>query len=281
MQAELLHDAKAKLGEGPIWHPEDQALYWVDIDGCTVHRHTADSNESISVPERVGTVVPRHNGQLVVALQNSISALDFRSGDLSLICPFEADLPENRANDGKCDPQGRLWVGSMQLKCKPDAAAFYRVGADGVIEKQFDGVTISNGLAWTGDERTFYYIDSPTGQVDAFDFDPGAGAISNRRTAFAIPEGAGTPDGMAIDANGNLWIAMFFGSAVLCFDPQSGEILDKVELPVPFVTACAFGGKDLDTLYITTATSDDAPISGGLFLAKPGVHGVPAFAFAG
>lgn len=284
MRAELLLDSRAQLGEGPIWHPKEQALYWVDIEGCQVHRYCPETHtdKSVRLPERVGAVVPRRNGQLVVALQNSIAALDFESGELvETLCPFEADQPGVRANDGKCDPQGRFWIGSMDLKCRQGAGAFYCLDTDGKLDLKLDDVSISNGLAWTADHQTLFYIDSPTGKVDAFDFDVDRGDISNRRTAFEIPEGAGSPDGMAIDVNGNLWIAMFFGSAVLCFDPATGEVLERVELDVPFVTACAFGGEKLDTLFITTATSEDAPTSGGLFVAKPNVCGSPTFSFNG
>ncbi len=284
MRAELLLDSRASLGEGPIWHPDQQVLYWVDIEECSVHCYSPDSrsNETVRLPERVGTIVPRKNGQLLVAMQNSIASLDFALGEIvETICPFEADQPGLRANDGKCDPSGRFWLGSMDLKCRQGAGAFYRLEIDGSLEQKLDDVSISNGLAWSADHETLYYIDTPTGQVDAFDFDLAKGEISNRRTAFKIPEGAGSPDGMTIDANGNLWIAMFFGSAVLCFDPKTGAILEAIELEVPFVTACTFGGKNLDTLYITTAKSDDAPSSGGLFEATPGVRGTRAFVFNG
>jgi sugar lactone lactonase YvrE len=287
--ATLRIDARARLGEGALWNPREQRLYWVDIEGRLLHVHDPATGEDRSFPtgERVGTVVPREGGGVLVALQNGIHALDTRTGGMKLVVNPLTDR-DVRFNDGKCDPSGRLWVGTMELSQKPGAAVLYRLDGDGRIQEVLQGVTISNGLAWSLDRRTLYYIDTPTRAVQAFDYDDRTGALRNGRVVIRVPPGEGDPDGMTVDAEGKLWTALWGGGAVARWDPETGKLLQKVHVPAPHTTSCAFGGAGLDTLYITTAREGlseehlrQYPASGGVFAATPGVRGVPAFFYRG
>ncbi|MCW5912641.1 MAG: SMP-30/gluconolactonase/LRE family protein [Cyclobacteriaceae bacterium] len=285
--ASLEWEGTAILGEGAIWHPTENKLYWVDIEGKQLHIYdpSTKSNRSFLVGARIGTVVPVQKGGVLVALQTGIHKLDMGSGRLSFVVN---PLPDSamRFNDGKCDPSGRFWVGTLALDARKKAASLYRMDADNKVHTMLDSVTISNGIVWTADRKTMYYNDTPTLTVQAFDYDDSTGKISNRRIAVKIPPGMGVPDGMTIDAEGKLWIALWGGYAVGRFDPATGQLLRKITVPAPHVTSCAFGGKNLETLYITTARAwvqpdklAAFPLSGSLFSVKPGVKGVPASLF--
>jgi sugar lactone lactonase YvrE len=289
LPSELVLDAKAQLGEGALWHEGEQRLYWVDIEGKKLHIYTPATGEDREIPvgERIGTVVPTGDGQVLVALQNGIHLLHPDTGKLMLT---ENPLPEKdiRFNDGKCDPAGRFWVGSMHLEQKENAAALYRKNLDGTVTKILSDITVSNGIVWTEDRQTMYYIDSPTMQIKAYDYDHDTGDISNPRVVVEVPEDAGVPDGMAIDAEGKLWVAHWGGKAVIRWNPDDGQLMQKINVPAPHVTSCAFGGDTLETLYITTAREEldeeqleNYPQSGGLFKAKPGVKGLPTYVFRG
>lgn len=281
----VFHD-RAVLGEGVLWSAREQMVYWIDIEGHRVCRYNPDTGEnvSVSVGQQVGTVAEAAGGGLVVGLKDGVYGLDFESGKLDKLCdPMEGDA-ENRLNDGKAGPDGRLYVGGMG----PDGKqALYRVDKDGksfaVVES---GVSISNGLCWSGDRKTFYYIDSPQRVIWAYDFDGDAGTLSNRRVIVDVTGEECVPDGMTIDVEGKLWVAFWDGWGVRRYDPDTGELLREIKLPVARVTTCTFGGKDLDTLYITSASigyeEEDwkrEPLAGGLFAVKPGVNGAEAFMF--
>lgn len=281
---QLVLDTKAVLGEGSIWHPTENKLYWVDIEGKILHIYdpVSGNDKAIPVGQRIGTVVPVHTGGALVALQNGIHKIDTETGKLSFIVN---PLPDSsmRFNDGKCDPSGRFWVGSLALDSRRRGASLYRMDADGSVRTMLDSVSISNGIVWSADRKTMYYNDTPTMTVQAFDYDDRTGNITNRRVAVKIPRGSGAPDGMTIDAEGKLWVALWGGSCVARFDPATGELLQKIMVPAPNVSSCAFGGKDLATLYITTARAwvseerlKEFPSSGGVFAVKPGVKGVAA-----
>lgn len=281
--AELVLDANAIVGEGPIWHPHEQLLYWVDIEGRNLHLYDPETgnDKAFDVKERIGTIVPLEQGGALVALQNGIHKIDTNTGALTFIAqPIqEKDI---RFNDGKCDAAGRFWVGTMALDTRKGAAVLYRMDLDQTIAQMLDNLTISNGIVWTADNKTMYFIDTRSQQVKAFDFNLENGSISNGRTTIEIDKADGSPDGMAIDENDNLWIALHGGGAVVNYNPKTGELLQKITVPAPQTTACAFGGKNLDTLYITSGTeglSDEDlkkyPASGGIFAVKPGVKGVP------
>lgn len=281
LKAELVIDTKATLGEGAIWHPTEKKLYWIDIEGQYLYRYDPETkiNDSFELGERVGTVVPVIGGGVLVALQNGIHFLDTQTGTLRFINNPLTDT-NIRFNDGKCDPSGRFWVGSMHLQQTKGTAALYRMDTDGSIQKMVDGVTISNGIAWSSDKRKMYYVDSPLHRIDVFDYDDATGNISNRRTVIIVPDNLGDPDGMTIDTEDKLWVALWGSNAVGRFDPTTGELLEKVEVPAPQITSCAFGGTNLDTLYITSAREGmnedqlkEHPLSGALFAVKTSYKG--------
>ena len=289
-QVELVVDAHATIGEGALWNSAGQVLYWVDIMGCKLHVHdpSGESDRVMDIGQPVGTVVVRASGGLMLALKEGFAAFDPASGELTLLHDPEAALPENRFNDGKCDPAGRFWAGTMAIDPVEGAGALYCMDTDLSVRKMLGQVSISNGIVWSLDGARMYYIDSLRYDVLAYDYDVGTGNISNERIAFRVPREVGLPDGMAIDAEGMLWIAHFDGAKVCRWHPDSGEILQTIELPVSKTTSCAFGGPDLDTLYITSGSlgmtdeeKEREPHAGGLFAARPGCRGVEPFQFGG
>ena len=270
-------------GEGPLWH-RDRLLY-VDIEGHKILSFDPVSGaEKIwNVGERVGTVVARAGGGLAFAGDHGFQFLDEDTGAVTRVVDPEADNPGNRFNDGKCDPAGRFWAGTMPLAHRRPEAALYCMEADHSVTRKFGPVTVSNGLVWTRDARTMFYIDSPRKNVLAFDFDVKTGAISNERIALDTSHLVGNPDGMAIDAEDRLWIAFCHGSAVRCFDSRSWKCEAEIDFPCREVTACAFGGPDLTDLYVTTGIPKDniEPLAGRLFVVRPGVTGAAFNTFAG
>ena len=285
---ELVADAHAIVGEGPVWDASTGLLVWVDIEGKRIYEFDPATgvNREIEVPEYPGAVVRRASGGYMAAVTNGFASVD-RDGRFELVVPVEADLPENRMNDGKCDPQGRFWAGTTRMTHDAPIGVLHRLDADLSLHPTVGELWVSNGLDWTFDERHMYFIDSFAGSVDVFDYDAATGDIANRRPLINVPESWGTPDGMTLDAEGYLWVAFWGSSRVRRFDPQ-GRLDREITLPVTQVTSCAFGGPDLRDLYITSgARGLDAealerePHAGGLFRARPGVQGRPAFEFAG
>ncbi len=288
---ELLVDARAVVGEGPIWDSRSNVLWWIDVERGALHRYdtTNGSNTTTDLGQRVGAVVPRQSGGLMVAAEHGFIAVDPESGNQQPMVDPEADRSENRFNDGKCDPRGRFWAGTMEIaEHDMTKGSLYCLHADHSVTKHVAGIGVSNGIVWTSDRRTMYYIDSPTRRIDAFDYDDETGRIDNRRVALELPDGMGYPDGMAIDSDDRLWVALWGGWGVICFDPRKGELRGKIPVPSEQVSACAFGGTNLDRLFITTARRGiegerlaDQPHAGGLFVADVGIQGVEPFAFAG
>lgn len=284
VEAKPVLRAQAELGEGSIWNPLDERLYWVDILNSILHVYDPKTGADKVIPtgSYVGTVVPVAGGDVLVGLQKGIYRMNLETRELALLInPLPG--PPVRFNDGKCDPSGRFWVGTISMDGARGKSKLYRLDRDGSLHEMLSDVSISNGIVWTADRKTMYYNDTPTLTVQAFDYDDETGNISNRRIAFRIPEGHGYPDGMSIDAADKLWIAMWGTGNVNCYDPRSGELLRQVKVPAPHTASCAFGGKDLETLYITTARSEMEaedlkryPMSGDLFAAEMDVRGVPA-----
>ena len=288
MNVELVLDARAQLGEGALWDGRQQRLLWVDILGKALHVFdpVSRTDRVYDVGQLIGTVVPRQRGGAMVALQTGIHAFDYATGALTFLCHPEAEKPGNRFNDGKCDPAGRFWAGTMSLKGTGTHGALWRFDHDLLHQRMLDAVSISNGIVWTRD--AMYYIDTPTGRVDAFDYDNVTGHIANRRVAITIAPGTGHPDGSTLDAKGMLWIAHWDGWRVTRWNPLTGQCLQTINVPAAQVTSCAFGGPDLADLYITTARTGlndeqlrDQPHAGGVFRVRPGVRGLPAHEFAG
>lgn len=290
MIASLYINIIADLGEGAIWDHKEQKFHWIDIEGGKIFTFDPlnDHIRTIPIGQRIGTVVPStKEGYLIVALQNGIYSLDLESEALDLITDAPFDSAVVRFNDGKCDPAGRLWVGSMALDAAPNAAALYRLERSGSITQVLDNITTSNGICWSADNKTMYYIDTPTQVVQAFDYDQSTGVIKNGHVVIDLKEEPGSPDGMAIDEDGKLWIALYGGSCVVCCDPDTGKFINKVNVPAKNVTSCAFGGRDLTTLIITTASirmtekeQQNYPHAGSVFAATPGVKGVKSSFFS-
>lgn len=276
-------DARAKLGEGPSWDQQFGRLFWVDIEGYQLHIYDPSTNEdrTIDVGEHVSAVVPYLEDEVIVALISGLYRFNIQTGEKILIHDPEEGRPGNRFNDGKCDPAGRFLAGTMSLNGESEQGAFYSLSTEGNVSLLIDEVSTSNGLAWSADHSTLYYIDTPTLEIVSFDYNVQEGTISNKQVIATVDESEGYPDGMTIDAEGMLWVARWGGQRVSRIDPTSGKVIAEVSLPVNCVTSCTFGGEHLDELYITTAQDDseDQPLAGGLFMVKPGVKGMPTISF--
>lgn len=283
---ELVIDSKSDLGEGAIWNYKTGELMWINITGKILNFYNpkTGNNKELFTGQMIGTVVPCESGLVLVALENGIYTLDPETGTKIQIVDPEAEIPVNRFNDGKCDPSGRFWAGTMSLNDEKNAGTLYRLDNDSTIHKMIENVSISNGIAWSPDSTQMYYIDTPTQKVMVYDYNNATGEISNPEVAVEVPAKIGSPDGMAIDADGNLWVALWGGSAVGCWNPKTGKLIKKINVPAKNVTSCAFGGDDLETLYITTARTSTTneelkkfPNAGGVFKTTPGVKGLKAF----
>ena len=271
-------------GEGPIWW-QDRLLY-VDIESHKILAYTpATGTEQIwNVGQRVGTVVPRASGGLVWCGDKGFYFLDETTGESTFIVDPEPEpsLPDNRFNDGKCDPAGRFWAGTICLK-KRQEGALYCLETDLTITRKYGPVTNSNGIVWSADAATMYYIDTPSKKIRAFDFDNTTGSIANERIIWDTAQDASSPDGMTIDNQDRLWIAFCHGAKVVCFNPATRKVEDQIDFPCIETTACAFGGPDLQDLYINTGLKPglEEKDAGRLFVCRPGATGVKAFAFGG
>lgn len=262
------------LGEGPAWHPVEQALYWVDILGQRLHRWDG-KHRTWELPFKASAPVFRPFG-LSLTTEAGVADFDPHTGTLSPRIELEPDRPGNRANEARVDPRGRLWVGTMDDAEERTSGALYRV-AGGNVSRQIDGVTISNTLCWSPDERTLYFADSAEQTIYAYTFSPDNGNVGERRV-FATTKGEGFgPDGSALDVDGYLWNCQWDGSRIVRYAPD-GSIDRVIALPARRPTCCCFGGPDLDVLYVTTARvglADPRPEEGAVLALDPGVRGRP------
>jgi len=284
VDAVLALDMRADLLEGPVWDSRDACLYVVDIMAGRVHRFDPATNactthDAHHTVDSVGAVALSDAGDLILATRDGFARLNPTSGVLTTIADVEKDKPLQRMNDGKCDPAGRFWAGTMALDETPRAGSLYRLDPNGRVHVAVPGATISNGIDWSDDARTMFYIDSPTRRVDVFDFDLESGCASNRRPFVHIPDQDGIPDGLTLDADGFLWVALWRGGAVRRYAPD-GTLDAIVRVPTACPTSCAFGGPDLRDLYVTTARIElsereraGQPLAGGLFVCRPGATG--------
>jgi sugar lactone lactonase YvrE len=275
-------DVRCELGEGPVWDSERGELVWVDVDGGVVHRRRPGGEPvSTEVGQPVACAVPRAGGGLALALRDGFALMP-PGGRPRIVAPVERDRPDTRMNDGACDARGRLWAGTMSLRGDTRMAALYRLDADRAVTRVLTGISVSNGIGWAPDGRTLYHVDSPRRRVDAYDFEPAGGGVGRRRSVIPVAPEHGLPDGLAVDVEGALWVALWGGGAVHRYTPD-GALDRRLELPVPNATSCCFGGEDLGSLYVTTAArgTPDEPLAGALFAFRPGVSGLPATPFAG
>lgn len=283
MQAELILDAKATLGESPAWDAKTQTLYWVDI----LEKHIYTETELLTqLDDFIGCLAPCKNGHLILGKRLSFADFDLDSGQLTTLASLGFENPANRLNDGKCDPAGRFLAGTMDMNEKHPNGALYSFDGKNTT-RLLDDIYISNGLTWSLDHKTFYYIDTPTRVIKAYDYDVSTGHIANPRVAIHVPESLGWPDGMTSDIDSNLWIAMWGGAQVTKWNPGSGKLLEQVPVPALHTSSCVFGGRDMTELYVTSSrvgmSESDLkkyPLSGGLFKALTNVEGMPTFEFS-
>ena len=283
--------AAAGLGEGTLWSVRHQALFWVDIVGCQLHRYhpATQVRDSWTFSEEISAVAERANApELLVTLRRGFAFFNLETATLQPLHQPESERVHNRFNDGKCDAQGRFWGGTMDVDGKAPTGALYRYAPDGQCARMADGYAVTNGPTWSLDGRTLYFNDTVQGQVYAFDFDPISGAIGNRRVWLTFAKGDGFPDGMTTDAAGRLWIAHWGASCVSCHDGVTAAELARVTLPTRHITNCAFGGPALSTLFISSACTGltaaqlaAEPLAGGLFAVEVDGQGLPPSCFAG
>lgn len=282
---EVAAHTKAKLGEGPHWDTYSQSLFWVDIDKCEIHNYNANKGDKVvarlEVP--VGAVVPSSSGELIVGADRGIAKID-ATGSVTWLA---TDLLGDRMNDGKCDPYGRFYVGSLTYDRRPGASALYCLDITGQIELVKSDVTISNGLGWSPDQKTMYFIDTPTRSVLAIDYDVSVGSLDNPRKFIDLTLEDGNPDGMTVDSEGGLWIVMCRSGTLRRYSDQ-GRLDEFIEFPTKLTTSCAFGGAGLDTLFVTSGTFgyppqelSDQPLAGSIFALDPGVKGMASNGYGG
>jgi sugar lactone lactonase YvrE len=287
VKMEVVSESFSLLAESPVWDEHSQTFYWVDILNGMIHRYHIQTKEqeTISVHQPVGSVCLTRSGRMIAALQ---SGIHFVCADdrLELMADPEANTPTNRFNDGKCDAAGRFWAGTMSMNGEVKAGSLYCMEGNRRVSKKLSGISVSNGLAWSPDNTVFYFIDTPTQSVQAFDLDINSGQLSNGRVAINIPEEMGKPDGMTIDEEGMLWIALWGGGKITRWDPRSGKLLQEFQLPVSQVSSCTFGGPQLTDLYITTArvgldekSLKEEPLAGSVFMLRDCGKGLPAATF--
>lgn len=313
MQVKLEYAASAVLGECPFWHFGEERLYWLDVEPGLLHRYDPQRQEDevFSLGETVGCVVPiapinapGRTTELLIAAKSGVKRVLIQgiqdSDPTSVSLPYKTvfvihpdAVPDNRYNDGKCSPEGRFWFGTINARREPKAALYSYGGRGGRgcgsngAQMHVSDVRNSNGLAWSPDGNTFYWIDTSTMRVDAFDYDMEWGRISRRRAVLEFPQNhsLGKPDGMTIDADGNLWIAHWMGGLVSQWNPQNGKMLQKIAIPVKRCSSLTFGGPNLDVLYVTTSSRQGSneplvePNAGGIFSLQPGVKGLPVAPF--
>jgi sugar lactone lactonase YvrE len=282
---DVLYKANLILGEGARWHAEWQKFLFIDIKGKLIGTCNPANGkiETKKIPAMPGMLAPAENDKLLVALQGKIVLWDLETGKTVNLAKFKEDT-ENRSNDGACDALGRLWVGTMHVNAKHQAGNLYCY--DGKLVKKIAGTSVSNGICWSPDNRTLYYIDSLLYHIKAFDYDLATGNISKERIVVEITEPNTVADGMCIDSEGMLWVAIWGGACVNRYNPLNGACIDKILVNAPNVTSCAFGGKLMNQMLITTAKdglSEDElkqyPHSGSLFMIKLNVTGIPTAAY--
>jgi sugar lactone lactonase YvrE len=282
MTATMLYPAQCYLGEGPLWHPERKTCFWVDIEEKTFYEYSWQERtvQSRSLDHRVSFIARDKDNNLVLGLEGGIARYDLGAEKLTWLLDIEKELDKHRCNDGKVDKTGRLWLGTLHRDFHKGTGSLYSVDARLQLSKKQTGFTIANGLAWSPDNATLYFIDSPTNKVRAFHYNEGTGQIAYEKDAIDIPHDMGNPDGMAIDKEGMLWIAHWGGFGVYRWNPLTGELIDKITVPAPNVSSCAFVGKDLDHLLITTARQDlneedlkRYPESGDVFIQQVNTKG--------
>jgi sugar lactone lactonase YvrE len=277
IKAELYLKADCATAEGPVW--DNEVLYWLDIPGKALYSKpdTCERATRYALPDEPGALAPWDEDRLVLATENGFQEFNLRTAAVKPLFDPEADLPDNRFNDGKCDPAGRFVAGTLNRSGRPEAS-LYSFDGNKSAAKIFSPLTCSNGLAWSATGTTLYHIDTPTNFVRSFHYDLATGALGDYEIVIQIPKAHGKPDGMTIDRDGNLWIALWEGWGLECWNPRTGEQLARIDVPAARSSCCVFGGKTFDTLFITTAKPAEArdpkqEMAGSIFCARPEVQG--------
>lgn len=276
------------LGEGPVYDEKSNGILWIDIVNALIIEHDVNNHteRKIETGSMIGSFAIMEDGNFIAALQEGIAIINRTTGDKKIIASPEVNIPSNRFNDGKCSPDGRFWAGSMSLNETDPSGSLYSIDKDFKAEKHEGGLTISNGLCWSLDKKYFYFIDTPTLQVVRYDY--ANGNISNKKTVITIDAANdGYPDGMTIDADGNLWIAHWGGWQVTCWNPTTGEKMTAIQLPVSQVTSICFGGEDFSDMFISSARRGltpeqlaSEPLAGATFrVSHSGYRGLPFHRF--
>jgi sugar lactone lactonase YvrE len=281
------HDA---LGESCLWCPATRKVWWLDILKPALQSFDPVTREHRVYPlpgRSCGNAALRASGGFVLALDGGLHGYEPATGRLEFLVQAEPGVPDNRYNDGRCDRRGRLWIGTMDREVRKASGSLYRIGADKTVLRLFDGILVPNSTAFSPDDRTMYFADSPRHTIWAFDYDIDSGVASNRRVFADLTDRRAIPDGSCVDAEGFLWNAEFAGGRLTRYAPD-GRVDRAVALPVSSPTCCCFGGDRLDTLYVTSSTHRLAaeqkaaePLGGGLLAFAPGIRGLPEAAFGG
>jgi sugar lactone lactonase YvrE len=282
MTATILYPSQCYLGEGPLWHPERKTCFWVDIEEKKFYEYKWQERtvQCRTLEYRVTFIVQDKDNNLVLGLEGGIARYDLSTEKLTWLIDIEKDMDKHRCNDGKVDKMGRLWLGTLHRDFHKGTGSLYCIDEKLQLTKKQTGFTIANGLAWSPDNTVLYFIDSPTNKVKAFRYDEGTAQTRYDKDVIDIPHDMGSPDGMAIDEEGMLWIAHWGGSGVYRWDPVTGKLIDKIAVPAPNVSSCAFVGDNLDHLLITTARQDlneedlkKYPESGDVFIQQVNTKG--------
>jgi sugar lactone lactonase YvrE len=286
---DVLVDVGAALAEGPIWDAAKACLWWVDVPAGSVHGVWPATGRTLTVQvgQPVGSLAPRRDGGLVLALRDGFGVLDDGAASARLLVPVEADRPRNQMNDGGVDPAGRFWAGTTSKDRQPGAGTLYRLDPDGEVTAVVTDVGLSNGIGWSPDGARMYYVDSLAQGLDVFDFDAGTGEVTRRRRLVTLDRATGIPDGLAVDVDGCVWLAVWGSSRVLRCTP-AGRVDRAVTLPVAQLTSCAFGGEDHRDLFVTSAAEGLSPqaraaqpLAGAVFVTRPGPQGLAVPPYAG
>ena len=289
VQVDCVLAASALLGESPVWCQQEKVVYWVDIKRPAIHRFDPATGacQTWPMPEDVGCLALRRLGGGIAALRSGLATVDFRTGEVCRLLGPTPGTPGIRFNDGRCDRRGRFWVGTLHEQRQTGTAALFRFDPDGRYSKMLGGITVSNGIPWSPDNLTMYFADSWAQTIFSFDFDLDSGTLGSQRVFAEVPRSSGVPDGATVDAEGFVWSANFDGGCLTRYAPD-GSIDRLISMPVQRPTSCAFGGEDLSTLYVTSASLNltekqriAAPLAGSLFAVDAGVKGLPEPRFAG
>ncbi|PXX30580.1 SMP-30/gluconolactonase/LRE family protein [Arenibacter sp. ARW7G5Y1] len=281
-------DCKNDLGEGPVWDQVNGKLLWVDYNNGKICQYNPKlkAYSFIEIADTVMVTIPTNRNNWIVAIDKNVSIYDPNNKHFVKKVTIQENKPNNRLNDGKCDAKNRLWIGTMSTTADAPVGALYKVNADLTYQKMDEPFIIPNGIAWNKENTVMYVVDSMMKKIFSYDFNLENGTISNKTVFIDTSNERGLPDGMTIDADGNLWVAFWQGQSILCYETKSGKVLKRIIVPTVIPSSCCFGDEDLGTLYITSSRRYDTvenienfPFAGGLFSFKPGVKGLPTQIF--